>query len=244
MVKEQLADLDSAREFLGEVLQRLDPFEAGRICALAHRKSEMLRTVLQDGGKALGEAQLVWLFNSSFVSRRKTKEILGSSDPDELRDGFDCLLVEDMVLSERVKPLQNALSGFPLVSRELPYELLHFLWPEEYWLWANWMWDPHTETGALRLITSDEVDLFGEDDAETYELVSSTLGYAFETMQAANFKLINRDPFSMDVFLGGVYAVYMYTVLQMRMTKEFNKIVPNMSELIRRLLGVHKLEEC
>jgi hypothetical protein len=31
----------------------------------------------------------------------------------------------------------------------------------------------------------------------------------------------------------------MYTTLRMRMTQEFNQVVPQLSELLRRLLGVH-----
>jgi hypothetical protein len=34
----------------------------------------------------------------------------------------------------------------------------------------------------------------------------------------------------------------MYTILRMRMTQEFNRVVPRMPDLIRRLLGVYDLE--
>ena len=34
----------------------------------------------------------------------------------------------------------------------------------------------------------------------------------------------------------------MYTVLRMRMTREFNKLLPPLPDLIRRLLGVNHLE--
>jgi hypothetical protein len=48
--------------------------------------------------------------------------------------------------------------------------------------------------------------------------------------------------FGIDVFLACVYAVYMYTVLRLRMTQEFNKVVPELPELVRRLLGVYRME--
>ena len=48
--------------------------------------------------------------------------------------------------------------------------------------------------------------------------------------------------FGVDVFLACVYSVYMYTVLRLRMTQEFNRIVPELPDLVRRLLGVHRLE--
>ena len=46
--------------------------------------------------------------------------------------------------------------------------------------------------------------------------------------------------FGTDVFLASVYGVYMYTTLRLRMTQEFSKIMPELDELLRRLLGVHK----
>ena len=46
--------------------------------------------------------------------------------------------------------------------------------------------------------------------------------------------------FGTDVFLGCVYVVYVYMVLRMRMTQEFNKVMPGLSEFVRRLLGVYE----
>ena len=48
--------------------------------------------------------------------------------------------------------------------------------------------------------------------------------------------------FGADVFLACVYSVYMYTVLRLRMTQEFNRIVPELPDLVRRLLGVYRPE--
>ena len=44
------------------------------------------------------------------------------------------------------------------------------------------------------------------------------------------------------MFLAAVYGVYMFTVLRMRMTQEFTRLVPPLPDLIRRLLGVYHLE--
>ena len=42
------------------------------------------------------------------------------------------------------------------------------------------------------------------------------------------------------MYLCCVYIVYAYTVLRMRMTQEFNKVMPGLPEFCRRLLGVHR----
>ena len=47
--------------------------------------------------------------------------------------------------------------------------------------------------------------------------------------------------FGADVFLASVYAVSMYTLLRMRMSREFNRVVPALPDLVRRLLGVYYL---
>ncbi len=63
-----------------------------------------------------------------------------------------------------------------------------------------------------------------------------------ETGTAAGFTAAGPGLFGVDVLLAAVYGVYMYTVLQMRLTREFNQVVPQLPHLVRRLLGVYHLE--
>ncbi len=44
------------------------------------------------------------------------------------------------------------------------------------------------------------------------------------------------------MFLACVYAVYMYTVFRMKLSNEFNRILPELPEFTRRLLGVYRLD--
>jgi hypothetical protein len=104
------------------------------------------------------------------------------------------------------------------------------------------MWDPRTETGSLPLVTMEEFDLTADTRGETYLKVGQAIAFVHETGQAAGFTAYGPGPFGIDVFLACVYAVYMYTVLRMRMTQEFNKIVPELPDLVRRLLGVYRPE--
>jgi hypothetical protein len=45
-----------------------------------------------------------------------------------------------------------------------------------------------------------------------------------------------------DVYLAAIYGIYLYTVTRLRMTQEFNRVIPQLPDLVRRLLGVHRLE--
>jgi hypothetical protein len=65
------------------------------------------------------------------------------------------------------------------------------------------------------------------------------MAFVEETGKAAGFTTVGPGLFGADVFLAAVYAVTMYTVLRMRMTREFNRVVPPLPDLVRRLLGVY-----
>ena len=102
------------------------------------------------------------------------------------------------------------------------------------------MWDPATGKGALPLVVMDEVDLTAESVAETYRRVGVAVAFVTDVGEAAGFTKGGSGVFGTDVFLASVYGVYMYTTLRLRMTQEFSKIMPELDELLRRLLGVHK----
>jgi hypothetical protein len=86
----------------------------------------------------------------------------------------------------------------------------------------------------------EEVDLNGESVSETYRRVGTATAFLNDVGEAAGFRTEGHGVFGTDVFLGSVYAVYMYTTLRMRMTQEFNRIVPELGDLVRRLLGVNR----
>ena len=47
--------------------------------------------------------------------------------------------------------------------------------------------------------------------------------------------------FGTDIFMACVYAVYMYTVFKMKLSQEFNRILPELPELTQRVLGVYQM---
>jgi hypothetical protein len=63
--------------------------------------------------------------------------------------------------------MDEVLSDFPQMRPSTcPGELLHFTYPDRYWLWTRWMWDPRTETGSLRLVTMEEFELSADSRGE------------------------------------------------------------------------------
>jgi len=245
----QVVDTTSASEFMAETMEKVSTEELGRIVALLEIKSAEFSSRLAEPGaaRALDADELRGLLLLVFSARRKADAILSVVGPARLAAAIDDLLHGPLTLPERVLAFDDVVyADFPDQGFDLPGELLHFSFPDRYWLWSRWMWDPRTETGSLALVTADDYDLFAPDRGAAYVRVGEAVTFVNGTGRQVGFTAFGgagrTDLFGADVFLACVYAVYMYTVLRLRMTQEFNKIVPELPDLVRRLLGVHRLE--
>ncbi len=227
---------------MAEVLARVSPEEISDIAEAALGKSRSFQQLLSGSPSDLGRQELRALLRSCFVSRRRADAILDSLGHQEVGRLIEATLDDSVSLQDRLDHFAMDLERFPEVATDLPFELLRFTNPERRWPWTRWMWDPRNDTGALRLLVTDEVDLFGSNREDTYMRVGEAVAFVEGTARAAGLAAVAEGPFGIDVFLGCVYAVYMYTVLRLRMTQEFNRIVPELPELVRRLLGVHQPE--
>ena len=239
----QVVDTDTAKEFMRETLERVDVDELGRICAEVEAKSEWFRERLAPDALAeLGSDDFGVIQRRIFSTRGKTRRTLADLDWPQLRDWIATLLFGGDDVRDRFQEFVDRLRAAGIaenLSADFASELLHFVDPERHWLWTRWMWDPRTRTGALPLVTTAAYDLTGAGAGEVYLKVGRAMAFVHEVGEAAGFQRISRTIFGTDVFLACVYAIYTYTVLRMRMTKEFNKVMPQLPELTRRLLGVH-----
>jgi hypothetical protein len=259
----QIVDTETAQEFMAQALEKVERAELGDIVAELEHKNARFKALLAPAQlPALTRQQLRGLLRSVFATRRKADAILNLMGEADLRAAISGLLYGSDATQERFQVFVQHLLGYwgdvKLVRpangepEELPEhifcdlaaELLHFTRPDDRWLWTRWMWDPGAGTGALPLVTMEEYDLHGRDFGETYMKVGVAVSFVRATGEAAGFARfgLSQSPFGIDVFLACVYAVYMYTTLRIRMTQEFNKVVPQLPELTRRLLGVWKLE--
>lgn len=265
MTTGQVVDTETAQEFMTRALEKVEQSELGDIVVELEQKSARFQALLAPERLAvLNRSQLRGLLRSIFATRRKADSLIDSFGEVELRTAIERLLYGDAPLAERFQGFVGPLAGYwgnvKLVRKpspgnhdadfpesivcDLASELLHFTRPNECWLWTRWMWDPGPGTGALPLVTMEEYDLHGKNAGETYLKVGVAVAFVQATGEAAGFARfgVNASPFGIDVFLACVYAVYMYTTLRLRMTQEFNKVVPQLPELCRRLLGVWKME--
>lgn len=193
---------------------------------------------------ALGDDGLGEVLRSMFATRRRQRGgWLGARDGAELRGWVENLLYGDGRVDVRFDAFCGAVALEPQVAAEAAAELLHFSAPERWRLWTRWIWSPDARTGALPLVVSEEYDL---DEAHglgaTYERVGGAMAAVERSPEAASFRGPGGGALGADLFLACVYSVYMDTVLGLKMSREFNAIVPPLPQLVRRLLGTHAME--
>ncbi|MGC8513941.1 MAG: hypothetical protein ACP5P1_13055 [Acidimicrobiales bacterium] len=234
-------DLEAAAEFAQAVHRSVDRDALGAMAAGLADKSDWLGGALRaDRIPKMTETETLSLLRSFFSSRSKARNVLATHEPTEIHSALSDLVHGERPLADRLDDFAATFDAFEHIALDLPWELLHLYDPARFWLWSSWVWNPRTETGALKLVASDDVDLYGADRVSTYRLVGATLAVLQAAATAAG--IITGDPFALDVFLACVYGVYMYTVLRMRMSQEFNRIVPELPSLARRLTGLHQWE--
>jgi hypothetical protein len=240
----QVVDTQSAEEFMRETLEKVSRDELASVASLLDAKAAGFAALLGSPGQARGldRDDLRRILRSVFATRRKADAILDGVGPERLGGAIDDLVHGDGPVTERFAAFDAVMEDHPEQAFDLPSELLHFTFPDRWWLWTRWMWDPRAGTGALPLVTTEDFDLDADDRAETYLRVGEAMAFVNETGKAVGFTDLGSGLFGTDVFLACVYSVYMYTVLRLRMTQEFNRIVPELPDLVRRLLGVYRPE--
>lgn len=257
-VSGQIVDTETAREFMVQTLEKITQAELGDISGELGRKALRFQELLSPVHlPVLTEDELYRVLRHIFATRRKAREIVKGQTVDFFRAELPALLYGADDPTRRFQAFVDALGGFTPegvnlnkdgaslpenVCCDVASELLHFTGPDNHWLWTRWMWDPKPGTGALPLVVEDEYDLTGVTAGEVYTKVGIAVAFIKATGEAAGFARLGNSPYDIDVFLACVYAVYMYTTLRLRMTQEFNRVVPALPELVRRLLGVWRFD--
>ncbi len=224
---------------MAQALEKVAAGELERTCELLEAKNALFSERLASPAPAGLGSVLDRIFSIRGAGRKTVDRL----DPSALCGWIEELLRGDDPIEERFAAFcdRPELAELGLTKRrDLASELLRYHDPTSCWLWTRWLWDPRTSTGALPLVTSVFHDLGGSSDAEVYQKVGYALKLVQQTAEAAGFDRLTHSVFGTDVFLSCVYVIYAYTVLKMRMTQEFNKVMPGLSEFSRRLLGVHQ----
>jgi len=231
-------DVPTAKELIEQIHEHVSVAElTALVSELEHKAAEMRRLLLEPG---LDSARVRAAIELTFVGRRRASAIMGiRSDADLARWVTDLLDGSDSVSTrlERFCTAAGPLAGDK--AAELASEFLHFTAPERHWLWSRWIWSAESRTGALPLLIDEDFDLEADGLGASYERVGQALTALDQSPEAGAFRLGETPRLGTDVMLACTYGVYMRTVLGLKMTQEFNALVPPMPQLVRRLLGTH-----
>ena len=241
---EEVVDSESAMEFMKEATKLASSADLEDLSERVSLKAECFHKYLNPTSvEDLEEEQFDRIVRLIFSIGRKSKRLIAANGFENLRVRISELLHGDAPVEERFNVFVKGVEGVEEKMRiNFAGELLHFSMPERYWLWTNWIWDPDNNTGALPLVVQEEVDLLGDTQGETYLRVGEAMAYVNKIGNERGYSRVSHGTYGIDVFLACVYAVYMYTVFRVKLSDEFNRILPELPELTRRVLGVQKLE--
>jgi hypothetical protein len=237
-------DAPSAVEFMREALIKISEDDIGVVTELLARKRSILAPDLAEESLDRANAEAVRpILERVFATRRRADELLVAVGGPVLAGAIRELVHGPGPVAARFRRFDDTVAAIEApVRRELAGECLHFSDPERYWMWARWMWDPVARTGSLPLVMVGEFDLDGPDAGALYLRVGAATSAVIATADELGFRRMRSSPFAVDVYLAAIYGVYLYTVTRLRMTQEFNRVIPPLPDLVRRLLGVRGLE--
>lgn len=239
---EQVVDSGAALEFMKEASKLATTAELDDIGQRLERKSLVFQELLApDRIGELDELALKRLVGMIFSLRRKSGRLVRRNGLDTVRVELQELLYGSGEPAARFERFVGSIEGVePAMVISLGSEALHYTQPEQYWLWTHWIWNPKTGTGALPLVTTN-ADLKGETTGDVFEKVARASAAIHAGGEIDGYSRSGLGPFSTDVFLACVYAVYMYTVFRVKLSQEFNRVLPELPDLVQRVLGVHRL---
>jgi hypothetical protein len=240
----QIVDTETAKEFMKETLGKVSADELKRISDDLVQKSAFFQNRLaKERIHEATEQDWEQIVRSIFATRRNGRKLLELTGVENFGRWATDLLHGDQPVEIRFDLFCTRMNCLEEHLRhDLASELLHFTFPDRYWLWSYWMWNKKTRTGSLPLVITEDFDLDADTPGQSYLKIGRAVAFVHETGEAAGFQNISRSLFGTDVYLSCVYVIYAYTVLKMRMTQEFNKVMPGLPEFSRRLLGVHRIE--
>jgi hypothetical protein len=242
-----LLDVPSTRQLEREITARIGGGDLQAIGADLALKSVSFGELLLDAPARPGRGELHQVLRSVFAARRRADALLDAVGPEALGAAVAMLLDPGESIAGRIDRFEESVSG-RLHSPDLAHacfdlagELLHFSDPDRYWLWTRWIWDPDTGTGTLGLLTGADLDLSAASTkGAAYLEIGRVMALLDETRSSAGIGSWGSGTLGLDVLLAGAYGLYMHTLLETRMTREFNRVIPPLGELVRRLLGVHR----
>lgn len=253
--------LESLEEALSQVGPEALVQVADELAARENRFQALLQRTAAGGPEGSFD-ELTWLARSLTHSRDKAATLTAFLTSRPLNGLWAGLLDEAQPAPLRLAAFVRQLDDSQLstvnsvdvrLRLELGAGLLHYTHPGEHWLWTRWMWDVCTETGILPLLAGSAAplgsvrNLLGDDIAAGYVNVGSVMAMSMRLAKGTGLltpELVEdkrRARYAADVFLACAYSIYLYGITSWRLSREYNRLLPTLPNLMRKLLGLPKV---
>ncbi|MCP4358020.1 MAG: hypothetical protein GY796_08400 [Chloroflexi bacterium] len=234
-------------EMLAESFGQVDTADLVAIAAELAARQEQFAEALAEPS-AWGQDELAWVAHAVTPSRKKARALLAGLDRIAIAVPVQELLQDKKPVPYRFADFVEKLGNFDIRLRlELASGLLHNAAPRSQWLWTRWVWDAKTQTGVLPLLVGSTHNLVADTLAEEYMRVGSVTAVAMSFAEKTGLltpeltELPQHNAFAPDVFLACTYSIYLYGVTNWRLSREYNRLLPTLPNLMRRLLGLPKV---
>jgi hypothetical protein len=236
------------RDYLQDAFETIEWRELQPIVRELSKKSERTQILLRapERIEALTAQEIESLLEQIPVARRQRSQVWHDADDGAFNRAVASLLhgAEQDLGARIAQFLAETQAINPAKGVELAGELLHFTFPQRYWLWSRWMYNPESRTGVLPLLLDGDKELRGDSLGQTYLRVGRAIVMVTQVEDAkwlfdGGLGATPQDrPFAIDAFLATTYAAYVYGVTAWRLTREFHKVLPPLPRLVRRMLGL------
>jgi len=236
-------------ETLQAALGQADPVDLITVADELAERHDRFADYLGEPGpiRSLTQDDIVWIAGSVAVARRHATTLAEYLAQHNITVVTRELLHGSSQAATRVAGFAARLHGLdPRLRLELATGLLHYTFPDNHWLWTRWLWDTTTRTGILPLLAGSVHNLLADDVAEGYVKVGHVTAMSMRFAEGTGLltpeltEHPRRRPFAADAFLAGAYSIYLYGVTSWRLSREFNRLLPTLPNMMRRLLGLPK----
>ncbi|ACF12605.1 conserved hypothetical protein [Chloroherpeton thalassium ATCC 35110] len=241
---ETLIDSEASHELLKQVNRLASSEKLKTLGVRLEEKGRLFeQTFAESAIDRMTETDLRRVLLSVFSVRKKSLFFVQANGFEPLKAEIKTLLYGNKPVAERHDWFLDAVKGInEMRALNLAGELLHFTMPDKYWLWTTWIWSPKNGKGALPLVLSDKAELAGATYGESYLKVGQAVAELTRDGHTSGYARFGKGLYGTDVFLACVYAVYMNLVFKVKLSQEYNRILPELSELAERVLGVQGKE--
>lgn len=202
---------------------------------------------LTTGEDGLAVEEWNWLARAVTSSAAKATTLAAFLQTGKAAGSFLVLFDVTQPAAVRIAAFVNRLEELDRrLALELATGLLHYTEPRQHWLWTRWMWDITTQTGVLPLLAGSVHNLLAPDLATGYRNVGGVMAMAMRFAEGTGLLVPEltahpvRALYATDVFLACAYSVYLYGVTGWRLSREYNRLLPTLPNLMRQLLGLPK----